>query len=345
MSLQKSTSQSNLASIHKVEIMKDIFITDIPDATSFNLSEMSFANEQQFHEIEITDGTYSVKTQDEGHGGYKKIQANFRHPKVRSEAEEFLKPYEGNKVRLVITDKNGICRLTPAGKISISENVPDLPNYNGYGIQFTGVGESVPFIIMDAYPEPPQSIWDQIYYAGANGIALVNQAFTLELYYFNWFGGDNLLMLNFDGNKEIIPFAAMEKKSITRQYAASEGSYIKITGAIDNGDGTYSQTVFPTQTHGEKLIMKNAGATRWHSVDNPYQLDLSGNSIIKEDLNTLLEKYNLILTQPQYWDVDNYFYIDGQSPFGYNGIPDSAEAIAVKNQMLALQADSYRDNS
>ena len=152
MNLAKSTSVSNFTSLHKVQIIKDIFITSQPDALSIYLSEMTFAPGQQFHNIEITDGTYSITDDDEGHGTIFKIKANFRHPKVREDAETFLQSFRGKLVRLVLTDKNGNNRLTPAGKLSIKENVPDMPNYNGYVIQFDALAELVPYIIMDEYP-------------------------------------------------------------------------------------------------------------------------------------------------------------------------------------------------
>jgi len=346
MKFEKPTNKSNFSSLDKVQIIKNVFLTHVPFSSNIYLSEMQFSAGKEFDEIEITDGSYSITDDDEGNGTIYNCQVNFRHPKVRPDAEDYLKTYRGKTVRLIITDKNGINRLTPPGKLTITENIPDMPNYNGYSIGLSTQGDMVPFITLDNYPVPPVSLWDQVYESLATMVSLVNLPFSLQLNFFNWTDTARLLMLDFNGNLEIISFNAYERKELTRIYPATEGSYIKIKGVISDGDVGYNNYPFPTQSTDELLLMQNAGATRFAASSNPYNLNLSGNAIIKSDINALLEQYNLMLTQPQYWDETKYFFIDGGGQFGSNAVPDSVLALQIKAAMIAAGgAVTYADNS
>ncbi len=346
MTLAKSANKSNLSSLHKVQIIKNVYITHVPFANTIYLSEMQFSSGKQFDEIEITDGSLSISDADEGNGTIYNCQVNFRHPKVRPDADNYFSAYRGKTVRLIVTDMNGLNRLTPPGKLTITENIPDMPNYNGYSIELKTQGDVVPFITLDNYPVPPVNLWDQVFEPTAALVSLVNLPFTLNLDFFNWSDSTRLLMIDFNGAQEVISFNTLERKQITRNYAAAEGSYIKIKGVVSDGQGGYNNLSFPDQSINEMLEMQNAGATRFASAGNPYLLNLAGNAIIKSDINALLEKYDLILTQPQYWDATKYFFINGGGQFGSNAVPDSVLALQIKAAMIAAGgAATYADNA
>ncbi|MFA6400898.1 MAG: hypothetical protein WCX31_04625 [Salinivirgaceae bacterium] len=347
MNLVKSTNTQNFASLNKVQIIKDVYVTNLPFALSINLSEIEFSTGQQFNEIEITDGTYSITDDDEGHGTIYKVQANFRHPKVREDAELFLKTFRGRLVRLVLTDKNGVSRLTPSGKITIQENVSDMPNYNGYNIEFNAVGEQVPFINLDAYAIPPLSLWDTIFndwHFTSNILAIVNKDFDLNFTLKCVEDNESFLTIDFNGILEELSFQPGETKTILRHYTVTQESYLAIrlgrfiNGIFISNFGLYFY-------YQDSLTIINAGMTRFFTYSTPGHLDLSGNSIISSDLDELLKQYQIILNQPVYWGIDEYFYIDGSGEYGFNGTPFSAEALAIKAKMIQIRPLSYRDNS
>lgn len=340
MKLSKSTNSFNISSLDRILIIKEVFILDIPEGNNINLSQMRFVNQNQFDEIEITDGTQNIIDDDEGAGTIFKAEVNFRHPKVRSEAEDFISKYRGKRVRLITIDKNENARLLPAGKLMVNESNPEMINYNGYLIQFTSIGETIPYIILDEYYEEPPTIWDLAYGDGKACCGVANSYLNINITVINpdYATYDHYLVLDFNGIEERI--AMPDNGGITSHIFirnVSNESYFRLKKSIYNGEIKLSDEYLNIVN-----IEISGSLTRFYinEYSLPTSVDVSDNAIISDDIDQLLKNFT-----GKQWYIDSIskLWLQGSCNLGENGVPFTAEALANR-ALLAAGYHGYLDN-
>lgn len=149
--LKQSNNVDNISGLQKVQIIRESQINNIPDSNFVYLSEIDFVGENKFCPIDISEGKYKVKNKTNSSGTLFNIDIEFKHPKVRIDAENVLSKFRNNLVRLVITDNNGASRITPPGKLDIQEDIPKAGGYNGYVVKFKATNEYFQYIVLDKY--------------------------------------------------------------------------------------------------------------------------------------------------------------------------------------------------
>lgn len=182
MKLLKSTDKTNIGNIDKIYIIKDIYVLAFPESNEIMQSEIALSDEKNFEEISITDGTLEISDDNKGNGNIFNFKVNFRHPKVRVDADNFFNKYRGKLVRLIVTDKNNLSYFSPKGFLKIKQSIPAIPDYSGYTVEFTGTCETLQSVTLDTNYTPPAN-WiylDKAYhpieiaYQSDGGIQFIN---------------------------------------------------------------------------------------------------------------------------------------------------------------------------
>lgn len=132
---------NNSAVVRALYVIPYDYLTYIPNATTFEYSDLTITSGKQFEKIEFTHQTakWAEKENEAKGGNYFKKEVNCSIPCVRNEISEELENYRNRRLAAIVTDENGNNWLVYPLRMKMSSDLPGTASgWNGYDLSFSG---------------------------------------------------------------------------------------------------------------------------------------------------------------------------------------------------------------